>query len=440
MKFFGKYKGKVLNNILGIGLFRFLGILANFYLLGLIFRYLSNEELYGVWLTISSLLTFAFLFDLGIGNGLRNKLTAAINDKNSLLANQYISTTYILMTIPTFIMIMGSLIIFPHISWDVLFNISSQSLSNNYFVNLTIIVFSLFSIQFYFSLIFAVLHSLFKSYMISVLQFLIYIVNIIIITILYFVDVNSLILMATFYVGSAVLVLLISTIVLFKYGSLKFSFKLFEWSLVKDLLNVGLHFLVLQFAIIVLFNTDNIIISKFLGAGEVPAYQITYKLLSLFTIILGIILTPIWSLMIEYNTSKNYEKMKTTSKKIVYLFIILSIGTIILTVLSPYIIKLWLGEPLNLTGELLISLCLFVILHMWCNIYQSILNGLNRLGIQVITYGIAAVLNIPLSIFLVQNTELGIVAIILGSIISMIIPALILPFYTYNLFKKMFGA
>ena len=54
-----------------------------------------NSMQYGVWLTLSSLFTWFSLFDIGFGNGLKNKLTEALTKGDEKLARCYISTTYI---------------------------------------------------------------------------------------------------------------------------------------------------------------------------------------------------------------------------------------------------------------------------------------------------------------------------------------------------------
>ncbi|MDB5150442.1 MAG: hypothetical protein JWQ57_4462, partial [Mucilaginibacter sp.] len=40
-------------------------------------RYVNPTQ-YGIWLTLSSLITWAALFDMGLGNGLKNKLAQSI--------------------------------------------------------------------------------------------------------------------------------------------------------------------------------------------------------------------------------------------------------------------------------------------------------------------------------------------------------------------------
>src|SRR5690606_12870705 len=58
-----------------------------------------TPEYYGVWLTITTLIVWISLFDIGLGNGLRNNLakSIALNEKHK--AQIYISTSYFFIII-----------------------------------------------------------------------------------------------------------------------------------------------------------------------------------------------------------------------------------------------------------------------------------------------------------------------------------------------------
>jgi len=63
---------------IGISLFIKGGsILISFLLIPLTLDYLNPYE-YGIWLTLNSVLSWVYLFDIGLGNGLRNRLAEAL--------------------------------------------------------------------------------------------------------------------------------------------------------------------------------------------------------------------------------------------------------------------------------------------------------------------------------------------------------------------------
>lgn len=60
----------------------------------LFLKYLGNRD-YGIWMTIFSIVGWINTFDLGIGNGLKNKLTENYTKKNYKEVREYIITGYI---------------------------------------------------------------------------------------------------------------------------------------------------------------------------------------------------------------------------------------------------------------------------------------------------------------------------------------------------------
>ena len=92
----GKYIGNknLINNVLGSFLVRGFGFLVSFALFPLYLNYFDDNTVLGCWFTMCSVLSWIQVFDLGIGNGLRNHLTADLSLKNYESARQYISSSW----------------------------------------------------------------------------------------------------------------------------------------------------------------------------------------------------------------------------------------------------------------------------------------------------------------------------------------------------------
>ena len=127
----GKYIGNknLINNVLGSFLVRGFGFLVSFALFPLYLNYFDDNTVLGCWFTMCSVLSWIQVFDLGIGNGLRNHLTADLSLKNYESARQYISSSYILMGGVTVFISFLAFIISRYIDWNSVFNISEQSIS-----------------------------------------------------------------------------------------------------------------------------------------------------------------------------------------------------------------------------------------------------------------------------------------------------------------------
>ena len=84
-------------NILISFTFKAGSVIIVFLLVPITIEYL-NPTKYGIWLTISSVIGFAGIFDLGLGNGLRNKLSESLALKDFEAAKSYVSTAYFIIS------------------------------------------------------------------------------------------------------------------------------------------------------------------------------------------------------------------------------------------------------------------------------------------------------------------------------------------------------
>lgn len=83
-------------NILFSTILKIIGLCSSLLIVPITLEYLSSD-VYGIWLTMSSVLYWFAFFDIGLGNGMRNYLTEAISVKDYNAAKSIISTTFILL-------------------------------------------------------------------------------------------------------------------------------------------------------------------------------------------------------------------------------------------------------------------------------------------------------------------------------------------------------
>ena len=83
------------------------------------------------------------------------------------------------------------------------------------------------------------------------------------------------------------------------YKLLKPSFKFVQFKHVNDLTSLGIKFFVLQVASVVIFTTDNLIITQLFGPAQVAPYSIALKYFNIAQMGFSIIITPFWSAFTE---------------------------------------------------------------------------------------------------------------------------------------------
>ena len=134
----------IARHVLRSFLFKGGSVLANFLLVPLTISYLNNEY-YGIWLTLSSILVWFMYLDIGIGHGLRNKLAEAIANNDKELARSLVSTAYIIVGTISLIFLVISILASQFLEWTVIFNTSFEDETKLRI--LMLIVFSSFSFQ-----------------------------------------------------------------------------------------------------------------------------------------------------------------------------------------------------------------------------------------------------------------------------------------------------
>ena len=93
-----KRNSNLRNNILLSGAMKATGMLTSFLIVPVTLHYLDNE-IYGIWMTITSILMWFSFFDVGLGNGMRNYMTQAISANDYKTARAYLSTTLCVLTL-----------------------------------------------------------------------------------------------------------------------------------------------------------------------------------------------------------------------------------------------------------------------------------------------------------------------------------------------------
>ena len=99
-------------------------IVVSFLAVPLALGYLG-AELYGVWITISTLLVWISLADLGLGNGLTNLLAAAYGKERPDLAQKYVATAFWLLTGIAVLIGCAFVIVWRLLDWPLLFGVES---------------------------------------------------------------------------------------------------------------------------------------------------------------------------------------------------------------------------------------------------------------------------------------------------------------------------
>jgi O-antigen/teichoic acid export membrane protein len=405
-------------NVLLTILIRIVGVPVSFMLIPLSMNYV-NPDSYGVWITLSSIVAWMSFFDIGINNGLRNKLSQSLAEGNFALSRKYISTTYaILILISSFLLFMFSIINY-NINWSRILNISSDYSSELSLIAL--VIFCYFCVKFIFSTINIILLSYQMAAQASYRGLIEQISSLVVIFLLSRFTSGSLLNLALALCLSPILILIYFNITLFR-GKLKHispSFRFVDFSVTKDLMGIGFKFFVIQIAGIIQFQTANFIIISQFGAKHVTEYNIVFKYFSVLSMVMALLMTPIWSAVTDAYTKKDYSWIIKIEKKFRAIsFALVGLGFIML-ITSSYAYDLWLGkERIQISFQISLFMYVWTSVSVVGSLYCTILNGISVLNEQFLASLFSPIVFISFSYLFITYFEMGVSGVILSSLLA----------------------
>uniref|UniRef100_A0A7V0Z6R2 Polysaccharide biosynthesis protein n=1 Tax=candidate division WOR-3 bacterium TaxID=2052148 RepID=A0A7V0Z6R2_UNCW3 len=414
--------------------YKVLAIVLSYLLVPLTINYLNIEQ-YGIWMTLLSTLSWVGFFDIGLGHGLRNKLAEAVSMNDIRLAKTYVSTAFAAVTLIGLIFFLILILILPFASWNKIFN--TNSISNAELLKVIFIVGFSFLLNFVLSLS----NSLYYAYQEASLPSLRNILqNLIALIVIYFLihyTSGSLFYLGICYGLSMVFSNLSLIYFFFKnHLEVKPSIKYVDITRLSEIASLGIKFFIIQIAALVIFATDNMIITQVLGPAEVTPYNVVFKLFSIITLAHGIMLAPLWSAYIDAYAKGDIQWIKNTLKKLNLLMIPIIIAVFILIIFARDIINIWVGPNIKYPNLLVVFMGVYTVISTWNNIYAYFINGIGKVELQMYSAIVAGAINIPLSIWFAKSLEMGISGVILGTIVSLSLFAILGPIQCCHIINR----
>ena len=401
----------------------------------LLLDYLTQEK-YGIWITLTSILGWFSFFDIGLGNGLRNKLTEALAVNNKKLGKKYISTTYALL-----ICIFSVVLVIFHISnfflnWNSILN--TKTIDNNELYILTSIVFSFFIIRFIVQLISVIYLADQKPSATKMMTTSANLLSFLIVLLLTRITLSgNLVLLGTIISAIPVLLFIAVSFVSFntRFKELKPSLQAVDFKLSKGLLNLGAKFFFLQIAYIVVFSTSNIFITQFYGPAEVAVFNIAFKYFQIPVMVFSIVMSPMWSAVTDAYAKADYGWLKRILKKLNILSLLFISGVILMVIISNWVYKIWVGDEIKVPFSLSLTLGLYSIMQIIVAPYSNFINGLGklRLTLNLTFLGTAVYLTL---VYLFGNLFNNSTGIVLAINCAQLIGTIIQPIQTYKVLNN----
>jgi O-antigen/teichoic acid export membrane protein len=405
---------------------RVFSVLISIVYVPLVLGYL-NQEKYGIWITLTTIVNWIRLFDVGMGNGMRNKLSEAIALKQYEKGRVYVSTTYGIMG-SIFLMV---LIIFyfvnPLLNWQSILN--STLISSTRLLNLTNVVVTFIVLDFILQPVALIYAAHGNSAAGGFMQLIISSVSLLLIWLATkFAAKGNITLLAWIITGIPVLVYFAISVYtyLFKYPHFRPSFKRIKIKESGSLIRLSVQFFVLQITYTMTFSAIPFIVTQLFSPKEVTVFNITYSIFNLPIMIIGLITAPVLPLVTQAYARQDYTWIRSMLKKMNIISLLLIAGTILMIIISPFIYHIWIGDKVAIPFNLSVALGIFAIINIFLTPFSITLNGIGKIRILTILAPLSITMFISLSILFSRMLD-NVVGVPLALIISSIIGLIAVP-------------
>lgn len=372
------------SNILYSAILKVIGLITSLLVVTITLNYL-NSELYGVWLTITSILYWFSFFDIGLGNGMRNYLTEAVSKGNYKEAQSYLSTTIIALTIIASIIAIVGFILLKLLNLNSVFNtntISNTELQNVLFVAIgfTLILFVLKNIGYVFV-------ALQKYALWDFINTLGNIIGLLIIFLLTKFTNGKLIYVVFAFTCTPAIIYILAAIPIFsKYPEFRPTIQSFRKDFLSTIVGKGLGFFLIQItSCLVIYGSSNLFITQFCGPESVTTYNIAYKFFNLLAIGYLVFISPMWNAYTDAYVKQDFNWIEKAFKSALKIWLFTEFAGIIMLIVSQYFYLFWVGKAVHVPFMVSLSVFLYISFFNLNNCVTYLLNGLNKIYIQIIT-------------------------------------------------------
>lgn len=420
---------RILRRNLGIAVgLKLLSMVLQFCLFPLLIQEMGKGE-YGVWVVLQSTVFWFVLLDLGIGMGLRNKLIESINLGQEDRASRYIASAMIGQGIVWFIaaLFFGLVVFGTGIPWGAWMRSTTSDSELGWAIFLSFVALA-------WNQCFGVTNAILIAKhwnglvstvsVVSTLSLLLYVLC----ARVYGWPISLLKLSAVSFLSYVVAHSVQAWIVFRRMPGLLPRMRDFRWEIYREVLFLGGQFLVLEVTYLLIFATDRFVALRFLGPEVAAEYDVMLRFIALITTGYSMVIGPMWALAGTHWAQRDLAGLDLIRRIAILVMVPFGIGAIVLATALNWVIHRWVDSTITISRVSLVLLVVYGFIVIWSSANASLLNGIGRVREQVWCASIACVINLPLAITLCQVDGLGSGGILLASVISLSLFAVVGPF------------
>lgn len=418
----------VKRNIVLSFLVKGLALALGFFSYKIYMNFFDNDSVLGVWLTVLSIMQMIITLDLGLGNGLKNKMVKALVDGDVQKQKQLISCTYISSFIITGIIIAVATPLIFTLDMNSFLGISSSVVDPLTLRIAVELVACSIAIEFSLKNVTSLLQAKQKQAASSVFPLISTVLLMgfaLVFRNKFFDPGKALMAIAIAYVFTINLPLLIGTFPVFikDYKGLAPSIKYFGKEGVRDVMSLGIGFFVIQLFLLVLNSTNTMLVSNIFGSDQAVIYADYEKPFNIIYSLFAIVTMPYWAMVAKEKVEGHSDRIMKNLKQVLLFFAVFAFLTVALGLLFQPFLDIWLTDKSPITSwPAVLTFALYILEMMLIAAFTAIANGLSIIKPQIILFAIAAVIKIGLCglMYIIKDVHLEWYYVVAANVIGYI--------------------
>lgn len=405
-----------------------LGVLISLIYVPLVLGFLDKER-YGIWVTLTTIVHWVRLADLGIGGGMRLKLSEAIALKDNRLGRIHISTTYGLVGGLFLFILLIFYLVNPYLNWQTILN--STLIDKSELTRLASVTVTFFILGF----ILKTVNLIYLAHGNSLAESLVHLITSSVSLLLIFLaskfsEKGNLILLAAIVTGMPVIVNLGLSVYTFfiKYPYFRPSIRLIKLGESGSLMKLSLQSFIGTVTFLIIYGSVPFVVAHLYSPSEVAVFNIAYSMFNLPIMLISLIAAPVKPLITIAYTQKDFGWIRHMQKRLNKISLLLVAGTIVMIGFNQFIYHIWIGDKVSIPYMLSVALGVFAIINILQHANSIIVLGTGKMMINVILSPINIILFIGLSILL-SGIINDVISVAIALTITCLIPLIVYPLW-----------
>jgi len=372
-------------------------------------HYLGNER-FGLWMAISSILAMANFADFGIGNGVLNTVAEASGKDDFDRIRAAISSGFAILSLIALLLFVLLASSFGWISWASVFRVTSPQARVEAAPALLI-----FACCFILNIPLDIvqrtqlgLQQGFRTNFWQICGSLLGLAGVISAVLLH----AGLPVLVAALAGAPVVATALNWFHFFLISrpDLLPRYQFVSKDVISSIANFGTLFFVLQLVVAVSFSADSFIVARTLGSATVPDYAIPQRMFSLISVLVAMLVTPLWPAYAEAISRDDIAWVRRTLGRSLRLVLIFaSVASVTLLLTAHRIMEWWVGPSVKAPWLLLLGLAVWTVVECCGGTVAMFLNGAGIMRFQIIVASVFGVACLAAKVYF--TLRFGIVAV-----------------------------